>query len=97
MFGLLFCGSWANFSHNSNRNQLCDDIEQGDSAEKCGTFARDVAASLLLRHRAPGRCGMKMPFFRGRMGKLTLLLLALLVWLQYSLWFGKTDCTTIAG
>lgn len=23
------------------------------------------------------------------MGKLTLLLLALLVWLQYSLWFGK--------
>jgi cell division protein FtsB len=33
--------------------------------------------------------GMMMPFFRGRMGKLTLLLLALLVWLQYSLWFGK--------
>ncbi|STW05037.1 cell division protein FtsB [Klebsiella grimontii] len=32
---------------------------------------------------------MMMPFFRGRMGKLTLLLLALLVWLQYSLWFGK--------
>jgi cell division protein FtsB len=31
------------------------------------------------------------------MGKLTLLLLALLVWLQYSLWFGKTVCTTIAG
>ena len=25
----------------------------------------------------------------GRMGKLTLLLLAILVWLQYSLWFGK--------
>ena len=35
---------------------------------------------------------MMMPFFRGRMGKLTLLLLALLIWLQYSLWFGKTDC-----
>ncbi len=33
--------------------------------------------------------GMIEPFFRGRMGKLTLLLLALLVWLQYSLWFGK--------
>lgn len=32
---------------------------------------------------------MMMPFFRGRMGKLTLLLLAILVWLQYSLWFGK--------
>jgi cell division protein FtsB len=28
------------------------------------------------------------------MGKLTLLLLALLVWLQYSLWFGKN---AIAG
>jgi cell division protein FtsB len=40
---------------------------------------------------------MMMPFFRGRMGKLTLLLLALLVWLQYSLWFGKNGCTTIAG
>jgi cell division protein FtsB len=28
-------------------------------------------------------------FSGGAMGKLTLLLLALLVWLQYSLWFGK--------
>lgn len=29
------------------------------------------------------------------MGKLTLLLLAILVWLQYSLWFGKTVYMTI--
>lgn len=30
-----------------------------------------------------------MPFFGGWMVKLTLLLLVLLAWLQYSLWFGK--------
>ncbi|STE84063.1 cell division protein FtsB [Escherichia coli] len=32
-------------------------------------------------------------FQGGRMGKLTLLLLAILVWLQYSLWFGKNGYT----
>jgi cell division protein FtsB len=88
MFGLLFLWLWANFSHNSNRNQLCNDIEQGI----CGKMwysPRVTRHRPLPRRRVPGEFGMMMPFFRGRMGKLTLLLLALLVWLQYSLWFGK--------
>nr|VXZ81155.1 cell division protein FtsB [Klebsiella pneumoniae] len=57
----------------------------------------------VTRHRPrapvayPGEFWDDDAVFRGRMGKLTLLLLALLVWLQYSLWFGKTACMTTRG
>ena len=57
---------------------------------KCGTFARVVAAFPTVDVKLSAEVmGCKCRFSGGRMGKLTLLLLALLVWLQYSLWFGK--------
>ena len=68
------------------------------SSLACCFMADGLTYGIIRTPQSPAESyGMMMPFFRGRMGKLTLLLLALLVWLQYSLWFGKTDCTTTAG
>ncbi len=57
--------------------------------DKCGTFARVVAVSPTEDVESSSDAWDEDAVFRGRMGKLTLLLLAILVWLQYSLWFGK--------
>ncbi len=58
--------------------------------DKCGTFARVVAVSPTEDVESSSDAWDDDAVFQGgRMGKLTLLLLAILVWLQYSLWFGK--------